>query len=46
MALKGHFWGQKHTFKRKKPGFRAKGRKIGYPDSHPKDGNIIPLKNL
>jgi len=28
-ALKEHFWGQKHIFKRKKPGFRAKVRKVG-----------------
>jgi hypothetical protein len=29
MALKEHFWGQKYTFKIKKPGSRANGRKVG-----------------
>ncbi len=46
MALKEHFWGQKYTFKIKKPGSRANGRKAKYSDSHPKDENINHLKNL
>ena len=44
-GLKGDFGSQKHTFKRKKLGFQAKGRKARYSDSHPKDENIVYLKN-
>ncbi len=28
-GLKEHFWGQKHTFKKKKAGSRANGSKVG-----------------
>ena len=46
MGLKRDFGSQKHTYKKKKLGFQAKGREVGYSDSHPKDENIIRLKNL
>ena len=44
--IRGDWGSQKHTFIRKKLGFWAKGRKIGYSDNHQKAENIIYLKNL